>query len=298
VRARGLVAAAVVATGAVLLAGCGGSSGSAAPPTTAPSGSTVNAIPGTEDYAPGPVRVSFLLLNQQGAEVDRPSVQVAVATSDKGKPFTTAPAQLEPIGVPGSGPAVGDVSRIYVTHFSVPQAGIYTLTATSAGERPVRAAWHIQVRKTPAAPGIGSKAIPSDTPTIASAHGNLAALTTRTPPDTALLHYSVADSLAVHKPFLLVFATPKFCTSRTCGPVVDVVLAVQKQLAQTGVRFIHVEIYKDNNPGKGDNQWVRQWHLPTEPWIFLVGRDGRIKGRFEGSVSVTELAAAVRRDLT
>jgi hypothetical protein len=244
------------------------------------------------------VRVSFLLLNQQGAEVDRPSVKVAVAASDKARPFTTAPAQLEPIGVAGSESAVGDVSHLYVAHFSVPRAGIYTLTATSAGAKPVRAAWHIQVRKTPFAPAVGSKAIASDTPTIASAHGNLAALTTRTPPDTALLRYSVAGSLAAHKPFLLVFATPKFCTSRTCGPVVDVVLAVQKQLERTGVRFIHVEIYKDNNPGKGDNQWVRQWHLPTEPWIFLVGRDGRIEGRFEGSVSVAELAAAVRRDLT
>jgi hypothetical protein len=296
--ARGLAAAAVVASGAVLLAGCGGSSGSAAPPTTSASGTRANAIPGTEDYEPGPVRVSFLLLNGQGAEVDRRSVKVAVATSDKGKPFTTAPAQLEPIGVRGSTPAAGDVSRIYVAHFSVPRAGIYTLTATSAGEKPVRATWHIQVRKTPAAPGIGTKAIAIATPTIASTHGNLGALTTRTPPDTPLLRYSVADSLAAHKPFVLVFATPKFCTSRTCGPVVDVVLAVQRQLAKTGVRFIHVEIYEDNNPGKGDNQWVRQWHLPTEPWIFLVGRDGRIKGRFEGSVSAAELAAAVRRDLT
>ena len=297
-RVRGLAAAAVVASGAALLAGCGGSSSSAAPTTTSTLGTSVGAVPGTEDYEPGPVRVSFLLLNQQGAEVDRPAVKVAVATSDKGKPFTTAPAQLEPIGVPGSEPAVGDVSRIYVAHFSVPRAGIYTLSATSTGKRPVRATWHIQVRKTPAAPGIGTKAIPSDTPTIASAHGKLAALTTRTPPDTALLRYSVADSIAAHKPFVLVFATPKFCTSRTCGPVVDVVLAVQKQLATTGVRFIHVEIYKDNNPGEGNNQWVRQWHLPTEPWIFLVGKDGRIKGRFEGSVSVAELAAAVRRDLT
>ena len=297
-RARGLVAAAVVASGGVLLAGCGGSSGSSSPPTTSASGSTVNAIPGTEDYEPGPVRVSFLLLNEQGAEVDRPSVEVAVATSDTGKPFTTAPARLEPIGVPGSEPAVGNVSRLYVAHFSVPRAGIYSLTATSAGKKPVRATWHIQVRKTPAAPGIGTRAIASDTPTIASAHGRLAALTTRTPPDTVLLRYSVAESLAAHKPFVLVFATPKFCTSRTCGPVVDVVLAVQKRLAGTGVRFIHVEIYKDNNPGKGDNRWVREWHLPTEPWIFLVGKDGRINGRFEGSVSVAELAAAVRRDLT
>jgi glutathione peroxidase-family protein len=40
---------------------------------------------------------------------------------------------------------------------------------------------------------------------------------------------------------------------------------------------------------------VREWHLPGEPWTFLVGRDGRIKAKFQGSVSVSELDAAIHR---
>ena len=94
---------------------------------------------------------------------------------------------------------------------------------------------------------------------------------------------------------MLVFATPKFCQSRTCGPVVDVAQAVQQRLAGRGIRFIHVEIYQDNNPAQGYNRWVKEWRLPTEPWVFLVGRDGRVKQRFEGSVSVAELEAAARK---
>jgi hypothetical protein len=156
----------------------------------------------------------------------------------------------------------------------------------------------LTVRSHPQAPAVGSKAIPSKTPTIASTHGNLKALTTRTPPDTRLLEYSVAGSLAAHKRFVLVFATPKFCQSRTCGPVVDVVDAVRKQFTGSGIRFIHVEVFKDNNPGLGYNKWFKEWHLPSEPWIFLVGSDGRIKARFEGSVSVEELAASVRQHLS
>jgi len=96
---------------------------------------------------------------------------------------------------------------------------------------------------------------------------------------------------------VLVFATPKFCTSRTCGPVVDVVNAVRRRSAGKSIRFIHVEIYKNNNPTLGPNRWVTEWHLPSEPWTFLVGRDGRIKARFEGSMSVGELTAAVQRYL-
>ena len=72
-------------------------------------------------------------------------------------------------------------------------------------------------------PEVGEKAYPSRTPTLASTHGRVAQLTTRVPPDRALLRYSVRDSLAAHVPFVLTFATPRWCSSRTCGPVVDVV---------------------------------------------------------------------------
>ncbi len=110
-----------------------------------------------------------------------------------------------------------------------------------------------------------------------------------------LLRYSIAGSLAAHRPFVVTFATPRYCTSRTCGPVVDVVNYVRRRLAARGVRFIHVEVYTQNRPVLGYNRWMRQWGLRSEPWTFLVGRDGRIKAKFEGSVSARELEAAVRR---
>ena len=91
----------------------------------------------------------------------------------------------------------------------------------------------------------------------------------------------------------MTFATPRYCESRTCGPVVDVVEHARRRFEGSGIRFIHVEIYKDNDPRQGQNQWVRQWRLPSEPWTFLVGRDGRIKAKFEGSLSVRELTASV-----
>jgi len=88
-------------------------------------------------------------------------------------------------------------------------------------------------------------------------------------------------------------ATPQFCQSRTCGPVVDVVSAVRKQPASKGIRFIHVEIYKDNDPANGVNQWVDQWRLPTEPFTFVVDRTGVVRAKFEGAFSAAELERAV-----
>ena len=61
------------------------------------------------------------------------------------------------------------------------------------------------------------------------------------------------------------------------------------------MRFIHVEVYEDNDPAKGFNRWMQEWGLETEPWTFVVGRDGKVVERFEGAVSVRELEEAVRR---
>ena len=116
-------------------------------------------------------------------------------------------------------------------------------------------------------------------------------------PDPELHRSSVAAALADHAPFVVVFATPKYCSSRTCGPVVDVVSTVRRRHADSGIRFIHVEIYKDNDPAKGVNQWVTEWNLPSEPWVFVVGPDGKVRDRFEGTVSVRELDASVRKHL-
>jgi hypothetical protein len=78
---------------------------------------------------------------------------------------------------------------------------------------------------------------------------------------------------------------------------VDVVDRVRRDFRGSGVRFIHVEVYRDNDPARGVNRWMREWRLPSEPWVFVVGRDGRIRAKFEGSVSLRELREAVRRHL-
>jgi len=258
-------------------------------------GPEVALVSGASDFAPGEVRYPFLVVDDSGAAVERPRARVWVARGLDRKPFQRQIAYLEPLGVAGG--AHADVSHIYVAHLRVPRPGKYWVLAKPIGGRPIQGLGNLIARNRSFSPAIGSKAYPSHTPTIANAKGQVSRITTRIPPDRALIRYSIADSLAAHQPFVVTFATPKFCTSRTCGPVVEVVDAVRRQVGKNDVRFIHVEIYKDNDPTEGFNQWVRQWHLPTEPWVFLVGRDGRIKAKFEGSVSVAELRRAVERYL-
>jgi len=283
---------------AALSAGCGGSStahGLTLDSILNRPGPDIGVTAGAGDFAPGSVRFPFLVIASNAKPVERPAADVWVATSRDGKPFQHVRAKLEPIGVPGrSEAAFGGVRRIYVAHLRIPRPGRYWLVAEPQGAK-LQALGAIDVPARSRSVAVGARAPRSDTPTLATAPA--AQITTSTPPDLPLLRYSVAQSLAAHVPFVVTFATPKFCTSRTCGPVVDVVEAVRKQFAARGIRFIHVEVFQDNDPTRGYNRWMRQWGLRSEPWVFLVGGDGRVKAKFEGSVSQAELAAAVRAHL-
>ena len=297
---RATVAALVVCT---LAAGCGGSSSEVKEEPEVDSlealwrapGPDVAIVAGTADFAPGRVRLSFLVIDDDGRVVTRPTARVWVARGLEQKPFAETTARAEMIGVEGS--EEGDADEIFVTHLELDEPGKYWVLAEPVGGRKIQAIGNVVVAEKSAAPAVGDKAVASKTPTIESTGGDFAALTTQKPPDRGLLRYSVADSLAEKVPFVLTFATPRYCTSRTCGPVVDVVDAVRAKYEQQGVRFIHVEIYEGNDPANEYNQWVQEWRLPSEPFTFLVGADGLVKERFEGTLSVRELGEAVEQHL-
>jgi len=258
-------------------------------------GPMVGIAAGASQFVPGDVRYPFLVIRNDARPVYRPMATLWVAKSRSGTPIERAIARLEPIGVPGrSAPAFGGVTRIYVAHLRIPRAGRYWLVAQPRGAL-IQGLGTLDVTARSSTVAVGAKAPRSQTPTLASAPA--VRITTSRPPDLPLLRYSIAGSLAAHRPFVVTFATPKFCTSRTCGPVVDVVEAVRRRFEPRGIRFIHVEVFTDNDPSRGYNRWMREWGLASEPWVFLVGADGRVKAKFEGSVSEAELAASVRAKL-
>jgi hypothetical protein len=140
-------------------------------------------------------------------------------------------------------------------------------------------------------PRVGEKAIRVHTKTLTDVGGDANQLDTRRPVATDLLQEDFADVMG-KRPAVITFATPLLCQSRVCGPVVDVVEQV-KATAPKDVAFIHQEIYNDNAVNKGYRPQVGAWRLPTEPWTFVVARDGRIAQRFQGAFSVGELQRAV-----
>jgi hypothetical protein len=140
-------------------------------------------------------------------------------------------------------------------------------------------------------PGVGDRAIPIDTETVASVGGDVSRIDTRVPPAPELHRENLRDVLG-EKPAVLVFATPQLCQSRVCGPVVDVALQVKAAVGDD-VAFVHQEVYEDNVVEKGVRSQLGAWRLATEPWTFVIDREGVVRARFEGALSAGELRRAV-----
>ena len=187
---------------------------------------------------------------------------------------------------------------IYVAEVPIAKAGKRVITgvarldgrlvATTGFELPIP---HKGQKGRP--PEVGDKAIDVHTPTITSVGGDASKISTRVPTADPMLQTDFHDVLG-KKPVVLVFATPALCASRICGPVVDVAMQVQAGYGDKAT-FIQQEIYKDNDVNKGFTDQVADWRLPTEPWTFVIDKDGKITARFEGAVSVGELERAVAK---
>jgi hypothetical protein len=139
-------------------------------------------------------------------------------------------------------------------------------------------------------PDVGDPAPKVHTPT-ADEVADISEIDTRVPPDD-MHDEDLADVLG-RKPVVLLFATPQLCQSRICGPVVDVAEQVKREFGDR-VAFIHQEVYNDNEISKGVRPQMRAYRLPSEPWLFVIDRSGRVSTVIEGAFSVGELEDAVR----
>lgn len=250
------------------------------------------AVMATSDYAVGANRVSFLLVRANNSLIRAPEADVYYRP-DEGGSTRRALARLLPIGV-GESTAADEVKEIYVARLDFSATGKHWIVVQPRGAS-FQGFQILEVKENAEAVAIGEPAPRSDNPTTETLPAER--ITTARPPDTALLRYSVAESLDDRVPFVVAFATPAYCESRTCGPTVDVVEAARRRYERRGIRFIHVEIYENNVPGNGLNRWVKEWRLPTEPWVYVVDRTGTVRDRFEGAVSLDELVRSIRERL-
>lgn len=183
-------------------------------------------------------------------------------------------------------------SVVYVTQVNFPSEGEWRIVALikKGSELTGTLLPSAEVGGVRKVPRVGDRAPLIHTPTPSDVGGDLSKLTTRIPPDTQN-RVDFAHALG-REPIILLFATPQLCQSRVCGPVVDVAEQVKRAYGAKAA-FIHMEIYKNNEPPNTRPQ-VKAFHLPTEPWLFAIDRHGVIRAVIEGAFGVKALTRAVR----
>jgi hypothetical protein len=248
--------------------------------------------------------------------VDQHNKPVASADYDVALNFFTLPvggADIPAVSAQGTYMEVlAGRPGLYRTQVSFPKGGDWGLEvimktlATSApqtGSGTLEGRVVFPVHDSSSTPAIGANAPATDTPTATTPDG-IHAISTDTNPDPDFYKTSVTQALADHKPFLLIFATPAFCRTATCGPALNVVKGVAGPYKDR-VTFIHVEPYQlkltdgqlqpvfDANNDLIPIQPVLDWGLTTEPYTFVVDANGKVVAKLEGIAAPEELQQAL-----
>jgi hypothetical protein len=251
------------------------------------------------EYTPGVRRVAFALLDSAQRYIYAPTVVYVAAspTSVASGPYL---APDDPVGVEpqyrsqqNSGP--GALQAIYSADVRLPRSGIfYLLALTRVGGKLVGSTGEVVVALSTPIPDVGQRPPAIATDTLASVHGNVSLVTTRSPPES--MHSVSFNQVLGKRPIALLFSTPELCTSRVCGPVTDIMVQLQHEFGNQ-ITFIHQEVYVENTPSKGLRPQLHAFHLQSEPWLFTVNRSGVIAARLEGAFGINEARRAVQAAL-
>lgn len=249
----------------------------------------------------GTVQLEFTYLGDRSKQVEN------------ARPSLSGTAQYLPIpGSPDTGQ--GDTPRlsapseargVYGSQVAFDQAGFWTVavTAAVAGGEPLQGSASFEVLADTQVPDVGEDAPRTQNLTvdsIAKEGARPAAVDSRAEsggqvPDPELHDATIAGAIAARRPVVALFATPVFCVSQFCGPITDMVAEVAAERGEQA-EFIHVEIWNDHAK-QAVNRAAAEWLLRNdnlqEPWLFVIGADGKITHRFDNVTTRQELEAAL-----
>ena len=266
---------------------------SAASPTDAPE-SELSVVVISTDLCIGPNRLAFALLDGESGPVTTPEADISLylPTEPQDEPKAVVKARFRRWPLAGLG--------VYTTRVHFDRAGTWGIRATVTGPDGSTRLGHgeLTVKQESATPPLGSTAPRSKSKTSRDV-GTLEELTTALPPDPELYSLTIADAVSSGKPLVVVFATPAFCRTATCGPQVGVVAEI-KERYRGRINFIHVEMFDNPQEIQGDltrarvSPTVEEWGLLTEPWTFIVDGQGRIAAKFEAFTTAEEIEEELR----
>ncbi len=150
-------------------------------------------------------------------------------------------------------------------------------------------------------PVIGTKPPASRQTVLADVGNDAIKIDSSNPPVPDLHNLTIADALVSGKPTVIAFASPGFCVTRICGPAKQVLDELYPRY-QGRANFIHVEPYQlqEARSGKGliPAPVMAEWGLQTEPWIFVLDKQGNVIAKYEGIVALGEVEPVLQHALS
>lgn len=213
----------------------------------------------------------------------------------EGSPQEQKPAPM--VGTPSDGRGV------YAAQVEFPQAGYWVLQVKAQLQEGTTLVGKgtFEVLDEPKVPAVGEPAPRTENLTAASTDAPTAAVDSRADkleelPDPELHDRTVAGVVKEKRPALVVISTPVYCVSRFCGPVTDLVQDLASRYRKT--EFIHIEVWRDFENqvlNKGAAEWIYRDEDLHEPWVFLIGDDGRILARWDNVATRGEIEPLLTR---
>lgn len=308
-------AGALLVTLAALAAACtqGGSDGDSIVGTpTVTTGSEITPVLVNSELVVGENRFTVGLLDEEHAEVIGADVAFRFFKLDGDEQEFRGEAQATPVTLDKTYTHTHDdgtvethsagESGVYVATVRFDEAGQWSAEVTVAvGEMtydPIGLGLTV-VEVSPSIP-VGAPAPRSDTLTLDDVD-DIAEIDTSAQPIPEMHTMTIAEAVTSGRPSVIAFATPAFCLSRFCGPAKDVVDRLFEEY-KGKANFVHVEPYDVDRARNGEGLFpvpaTVEWGLLTEPWVFLVDREGNVAAKFEGVVTLDELRQALEPLLT
>ena len=184
------------------------------------------------------------------------------------------------------------IPGIYWGEIDIPSPGTWTFAAqaTDGAKTGVGIGGGVVLGQDTVLAAVGTKAKPTPTP-VATTPDEIAKICTRVPVDE--MHYiSLDEAVKNGKPTVVSFATPKFCESMLCGPVVDEQILVFEKVGKDKANFIHVEEFPGGDVAKPAPAFLA-WGFQSEPWVIVIDKDGVIQARFLGPATADMIEAAL-----
>jgi hypothetical protein len=104
---------------------------------------------------------------------------------------------------------------------------------------------------------------------------------------------SLREARALQRPIVYLIGTPAHCSTGTCTPALDAMLALSDEFGDAAT-FIHAEVYADRaatTPAPA----ITEFAMTYEPALFVTDANGTVVDRLDAVFDARELRASIAR---